>query len=192
MGRAMSEAVARVPGAWRVLRGPMERFFGRQAAGWDENVSGQRTAGLADAVQRLGLAPRRVLDVGTGTGSAALWLAERFPQASVLGVGIAPEMIELARAKAGRARFAVADTRGAVAHGPFDLVVHNNCPVLFEAVADALAPGGTTLVIATSGPRTPFYTSHGVLRRRFRRAGLEVVQEGRIGASTWLAARRPA
>ena len=40
------------------------------------------------------------LDVGTGTGSAALLIAERFPEASVVGVDIAPEMVERAGEKA--------------------------------------------------------------------------------------------
>ena len=73
--------------------------------------------------------------------------------------------------------------------GPFDLVVHLNCPVLFEEVAAALAAQGTVLVVASHGARTPFYTSHGALRRGFRRAGMDVVDEGTAGAGTWLAAR---
>jgi SAM-dependent methyltransferase len=194
-GRVITEAVARVPGAWRVARGPTQRFFAGAAAGWDERVrpdGEEHLAPLVDAVDRLGLSPARILDVGTGTGAGALWLARRFEQADVLGVDVAADMIERARAKAkGRVRFDVADTRAAVAEGPFDLVVHLNCPVLFGDVAAALAEGGTVLVVASHGKRTPFYTSHGALRRGFRRAGLDVVDEGRAGAGTWLAARRP-
>jgi len=195
VGRVLTEAVARVPGAWRVVRGPMRRYFERLAAGWDERVQAggeQHLAPVVDAVERLDLSPRRILDVGTGTGAAALWLARRFEQADVLGVDVAAEMIERARAKAaGRVRFEVAEVHAAVADGPFDLVVHLNCPVLFDDVAAALDEGGTVLVAATSGARTPFYTSHGALRRGFRRVGLDVVGEGRAGAGTWLAARRP-
>ena len=195
VGRTMTEAVARVPGAWRLLRRPMERYFERLAPGWDERVQAHGSVHLAPlvaAVDELALAPRRILDVGTGTGAAALWLAGRFEGAEVLGVDIAPEMIERARANAdGRARFEVADTHAAVAQGPFDLIVHLNCPVLFADVAAALAPGGTVLVVATSGPRTPFYTAHSALRRGFRRVGLTEVSEGQAGAGTWLAASRP-
>ena len=109
----------------------------------------------------------------------------------MLGFDVSHEMIEHARAKSvPRVRFEVADTRAAAEQGPFDLVVHLNCPVLFDDVAAALAEGGTALVAASSGSRTPFYTSHGALRRGFGRAGLEVVGEGRAGAGTWLAARR--
>ena len=151
----------------------------------------EHLAALVDAVERLDLRPQRILDVGTGTGAGALWLARRFEQADVLGIDVATEMIDRARAKAdGSARFEVADTRAAVDEGPFDLVVHLNCPVLFEDVAAALAERGTVLVAASHGARTPFYTSHGALRRGFRRAGLDVVGEGRAGRGTWLAAAR--
>jgi SAM-dependent methyltransferase len=191
-GRVMTEAVARVPGAWRFARGPTRRFFENAAAGWDERVrpdSEEHLAPLVDAVERVDVVPRRILDVGTGTGAAAIWLARRFEQAEVLGVDVAPEMIERAAAKAGpRTRFEVADTRAAARSGPFDLVVHLNCPVLFDHVAAALSDRGTVLVVASNGPRTPFYTSHGALRRGFRRVGLDVVGEGEAGGGTWLAA----
>jgi methylase of polypeptide subunit release factors len=198
VGRAMSEAVARIPGAWRVTRGPMQRFFEGAAADWDERVQpdgAEHLAPLVDAVERLDATPRAILDVGTGTGAAALWLARRFETADVLGVDVSAEMIERAKAKAkaragDRVRFKVADTRRAAAEGPFDLVVHLNCPVLFADVAAALGDGGTVLVVASRGARTPFYTSHGALRRGFRRVGLDVVGEGAAGAGTWLAAVR--
>ena len=193
VGRAITEAVARIPGAWRVARGPTTRFFENAAAGWDERVQPdgeEHLAPLIDATERLGVTPSKVLDVGTGTGAGALWLADRFEGADVLGVDVSPEMIERARSKAdGRARFEVADTHAAARSGPFDLIVHLNCPVLFADVAAALGEGGTVLVAASRGARTPFYTSHGALRRGFRRVGLDVVGEGRAGAGTWLAAR---
>jgi hypothetical protein len=47
-------------------------------------------------------------------------------------------------------------------------------------------------VIASSGgPAIPYFTPHRVLRRRFARFGLEVVDEGTAGAGTWFAARLP-
>ena len=79
---------------------PMQRFSAKRCIG--------DSASVKDATQG---AFSRILDVGTGTGAGALWLAARFPQADVLGVDVSPEMIGRACTKAdGRARFEVADT----------------------------------------------------------------------------------
>lgn len=193
-GRAATEAIARVPIIWPLVRGPISRFFANAAAKWDERVrpdEADHLAPLVDAVERLDPSPHRILDVGTGTGAGALWLAQRFESAEVLGVDVAAAMIDRARAKAaGRARFETTDTRGAAPYGPFDLIVHLNCPVLLEDVAATLDPAGTALVVASLGPRTPFFTSHAALRRGFRRAGLTRFDEGESGDGTWFAARR--
>ncbi|MET0559727.1 MAG: methyltransferase domain-containing protein [Solirubrobacterales bacterium] len=194
-GRVLTEAIARVPGAWRLSRGRVSSFFAAAAPDWDERVKPEGAAHLAplvDAVERLDLDPARILDVGTGTGAGALWLAKRFEDAEVLGIDVSAEMIELALAKPRdeqRLRFAVADVAEASAGGGrFDLIVHLNCPVVFADVAAALAPGGAVVVAASYGSRTPFYTSHSALRRGFRRAGLEVLGEGQAGDGSWFAA----
>lgn len=195
IGRAMTELVARVPGTWRVVRGPMQRFFEGAAAGWDERVhpdGAEHLAPLIAAIEQLQLVPARILDVGTGTGAAALWLGRRFDEAEVLGVDVSEKMIERARVKAAtdRLRFEVADTAKAATAGPFDLIVHLNCPVLFGDVGAALADGGTVLVLSSYGRRTPFHTSHSALRRGFRKVDLEVIGKGNAGEGTWLAAER--
>lgn len=56
--------------------------------------------GVVDA-----LAPRSreiILDVGCGTGSLALMIAERQPDATVVGIDISPAMLEVARQKFAR------------------------------------------------------------------------------------------
>src|SRR5688572_18740137 len=98
-------------------RRPLRSFFDRAAGGWDERVrpdAPEHLAALAAAVARLEAPPARALDLGTGTGAGALWLAREFPEARVTGVDISEAMIERARAKlgaelSGRVDFLVGD-----------------------------------------------------------------------------------
>jgi len=123
---------------------------------WD---SGKPDDALVDAVRRGLVRPGRTLDVGCGTGTNALFLAEQ--GFDVLGTDVSPLAIEKARAKAGhRARFEVldfltADTPG----GPFDLAFDRGCWHVFEEperarfaarVAAVLAPGGRWLSLIGS------------------------------------------
>jgi demethylmenaquinone methyltransferase / 2-methoxy-6-polyprenyl-1,4-benzoquinol methylase len=83
-------------------------MFGRIAPRYDLvnrvlSVGADRSWRREAARAALAGAPRRVLDVATGTGDLALLLA-RGPKAPlVTGVDFAPEMLELAREKAARA-----------------------------------------------------------------------------------------
>jgi len=83
------------------------RFFDAAAVGWDERIRArssenleQHLAPLMTAAGLLSRPPSRVLEVGTGTGMGALWLAQRFPEAEVLGIDISARMIQGAEAKA--------------------------------------------------------------------------------------------
>jgi hypothetical protein len=80
LGRAVISSVARFPWSWRLLRGPVRRFFDSVAVGWDERVrsgSAEYLAPLVAALDRLQTSPIRILDIGTGTGAAAFELADR-------------------------------------------------------------------------------------------------------------------
>jgi ubiquinone/menaquinone biosynthesis C-methylase UbiE len=87
------------------------------------DIAGQ-AAQLAVSVQA---APRRVLDVGCGTGYLLRLLAERYPQATELaGIDAAPSMIETAEQAADdrRMRFTVGVAEQLpFPDGAFDLVV---------------------------------------------------------------------
>lgn len=198
IGRALNSTVARFPWLWPLLRRPMSGFFDRSAAGWDERTgagSVDHLAGLAMAVVDLTPRPERVLDLGTGTGEAALFLAREYPSASIRGVDVSAEMIAVAKAKVGldpegRVAFKVADAaRLPYGDDSFDLVTQVNVPPFLSETARVLRPDGHLVVVASSGAATPFYTPPAVLERGLARHGLEGLRSGSTGPSTWLVAR---
>ncbi len=194
----MTRLVARFPASWPVLRGPTRRFFDRLAPDWDARTANpQRLAPLEEAVGRIESDPARILDLGTGTGSAATWLAERFPAAAVIGVDIADRMIATARAKLPaelerRVEFEVADASAlAFSNGEFDLIVQVSTPAFFRETSRVLAPGGHLIVVSSLGTGTPFHTPVDLLRRGFEREGLAWVGEGAAGPGTYYVFRKP-
>jgi ubiquinone/menaquinone biosynthesis C-methylase UbiE len=200
IGRGMSALVARAPFLWPLLRGPTRRFWDRAAASWDERrrpEGGGHLAPLTAACDRLDSEPRRILELGTGTGVGALLLARRFPDAEVWAVDLSEAMVAAAEAKTpaelrARVHFAVADA-SALPHesGAFDLVSQLNLPLFARETARVLASGGHVVVASTLGSRTPYYTPDRVLRRKFERLGLEALDGGRAGDGTYFLARKP-
>jgi ubiquinone/menaquinone biosynthesis C-methylase UbiE len=198
-GQALTRLVARSPLAWRLLRTPTRAFFDRAAPGWDQCIApeGQHLAALEAAVDRLEQPTERILDLGTGSGVAALMLARRFPEAKVIGVDVSEAMIEVAREKldeelADRVEFAVADAAD-LPYEPdsFDLVAQVSVPVFFDEIARVLAPGGHAVVVSSLGAATPFHTPPRTLNRGFSKRGMEPVDEGAAGVGTYFTARAP-
>jgi len=89
----------------------------------------------------LEVAPRSVLDVGTGSGAVALAVADELPEAEVAATDTSPEALELARANAGRLGLAerVSFGEGTLPRGEFDLVLAN-LPYVSESEWEGLAP----------------------------------------------------
>jgi SAM-dependent methyltransferase len=144
-----------------------------------QSDSEARLAPLAAALDHVSRLPARALDIGTGTGTGAFFLASRYRSAEVVGIDLSPEMIALAKAKAasrdGTVRFEVADIATFRPGTAFDLILMMNMPPFFDQVARLLAPGGYVVSIASLGPSTPFYTSPATLERGFARRGLRTV-----------------
>lgn len=140
---------------WRYLRGD---------APWDSGIVPPEVVAWVEAAQRAGQPPGRALDLGCGTGTTSIYLADRGWE--VVGVDFAPNAIWRARRKAQqagvarRATFLSAD----VAHPaflrdaePFDLLIDVGClhgltPEQRQHYAAHLArlskPGATYLLYA--------------------------------------------
>jgi SAM-dependent methyltransferase len=199
IGRALNASVAHAPWLWPLLKRPIASYFDDRALGWDERTGApgaEHLAPLAVAVTKIDRRPERALDIGTGTGVAALFLAREFPRASIRGVDISEEMIRRAQAKVGldpeaRVVFRVADASSLpYDDGHFDLVTQLNMPPFFAEMARVLRHGGHAIVAASSGERTPFFTPDAVLERGFARNGMVTVKTGRIGTGSYFVARK--
>ena len=195
----MNNAVAHAPWLWPLLKRPMASYFDERAPGWDERTGApgvSHLAPLAVAVTKIDRRPERALDIGTGTGVAALFVAREFPRASIRGVDISDEMIRQAKAKVGldpegRVVFRVADASSLpFEDGHFDLVTQLNAPPFFAEIGRVLRHGGHAIIAASSGDRTPFFTPDSVLERGFRRCGMSMVTSGRIGSGSYFVARK--
>ena len=131
---------------------------------WD---FGQPDPRLVEFVESGAMVPGRALDVGCGTGTDAIWLAER--GFDVLGVDISPLAVDQARSRLGASklpcRFATFDFFADVlTERPFDFVFDRGCFHLLDKaeersrfagrVASALTTGGfwLSLIRSTEGP----------------------------------------
>lgn len=194
--RLATTAVVRQPFLWRFFRSPIRREFDALAPGWEKRVRPEGLAPLEGALAGLQQAPRRALDVGTGTGRAAFLLARRFQEAEVVAVDLAPRMVaEASRLVppelAGRIDFGVADAAALpYADGSFDLVVQANVIPFFDELARVVASGGTVVFVFSLGERTPIYVPFDRLRAELGRRGFAEFAELSAGAGSALTARK--
>lgn len=196
LARLVTDAVVRSPALWRVFHGPFLRRWEQLAAGWDARRRPDHLAPFETALAAVGRAPRRALDIGTGTGSAAFAIAARFPEAEVVGVDFAEAMVEAARAKtppelAARIRFERADAaRLPFEDGAFDLAGLANAIPFFDELARVVAPGGTVVFGFSLGHATPIYVAPERLRAELGRRGFSDFAEFSAGQGTAFLARK--
>jgi ubiquinone/menaquinone biosynthesis C-methylase UbiE len=189
LARWMTDAVVRRPLLWRLLRGRMRDMFDRIAPTWETRLGPHHLGALRLALD--GLSPKHVLDVGTGTGVAALALAEWFPDAEVTGVDLSPGMVAEAERKGGRVRFLVADaSRLPFPDASFDLVVLMNAVPFFDELARIVAPGGTAAFSFSRGPETPIYVPEERVRAELGRRGFSEIETFAAEPATALRAVR--
>ncbi|MEW9527743.1 FAD-dependent oxidoreductase [Microbispora sp. NPDC049125] len=134
-----------------------------EEAAWEERYRAKQAIWSGDPNPQLvteaaGLPPGRALDVGSGEGADAVWLAERGWK--VTAVDISTTALERAAAAAGaqlagRIEWTHADLRDRPpAEGAYDLVSSQFMHLpgkarreLFDRLAAAVAPGGTLLIV---------------------------------------------
>jgi ubiquinone/menaquinone biosynthesis C-methylase UbiE len=187
--------VVRQPRVWGLVRGRTRGLFDRLAPSWETRIGPQHVAALDLALDGLG-SPRRVLDLGTGTGVAAKAVAARFPDARVTAVDLSPGMIEQAKAGlppelVGRVGFEVGDASAlAFEDGAFDLVTLANMIPFFDELARVTAPGGAVVLSFSRGDETPIYVSFDRLERELGRRGFAEFADFSADPATALRATR--
>ena len=147
------------------------RAFERAAATYDDAAVLQREVGrrLFEHLDPIVIEPRRILDMGCGTGDAFESMGRRYPKAEVIGADFSRSMLARARARtgwlrrtfgAGAPRLICADAaRLPLAHGSVDFVfsnlaLHWNHPDGVFAEAARVLPTGGLFMFSTLGPDT--------------------------------------
>src|SRR5699024_2561028 len=111
---------------------PIRQRFGALAEHYDQYSAIFDEVGtrLLERLDGLRFAPERILDLGCGTGRHSLALRTRYPDARLLAVDHAPQMLAMARRRRGRWRprfeLACADLSALpIAEASIDLVFAN-------------------------------------------------------------------
>jgi SAM-dependent methyltransferase len=194
--RFATDVVVARPWLWRFLRTPLRAQFEWLAPSWEKRRGPESLISLGAALDRLDFVPRRILDVGSGTGAGARVLARRFPEAEVVGVDLAPGMVREARRLVpddlvGRIAFETADaTALPFAVAAFDLVVLLNMIPFFEELVRVTAPGGALVFAFSYGSATPIFVPTETLRARLEPLGFDRLEELAAGGGTAVVAYR--
>ena len=194
--RLATNAVLAKPQLWRLVRAPMRRQFHRLAGEWDSILGEDHLDAYEAALGAIPTPPARALDVGTGTGDGAFAIARRFPEAHVVGVDLAPAMVDEARRKTpmaleGRISFETGDaSKLPFDDESFDLVAHANMIPFFDEVARLVAPGGFVVFSFSGGAQTPIYVPPERLRRELAARNFTDFVELTGGRGTSLLARK--
>lgn len=192
--RFATNVAVRYPRLWPLVRPLIRKQFDLLAPVWDTMRSSDAFSPLEAALATVEGPVEAALDVGTGTGAAAFAIAERFPDARVVGVDIAPTMVEQARRKAGgreNVSFEVADA-SALPYGDasLDLVTAANMIPFFDELARVVRSGGTLVVAFSLGPQTPIYVASERLRKELGARGFTEFAEIDAGRGSAFVARK--
>ena len=193
--RLATNAVVARPRLWRGFRWLLRKQFDRLAPKWQARRRPEAFAALEEALAAVEPPPRRVLDLGTGTGAAAFVSARRFPDAKVVGADLSERMLAEARANtppelAGRMRFEAADgAQLPFEDEAFDLVVLANMIPFFDELARVVAQGGWVVLSFSAGPETPIWVAPARLREELGVRGFSDFADFAAAGGTALLAR---
>lgn len=197
VARFTTDVVVRWPRLWGVFRGVTRRQFDAIAPRWNTMRMPDSLAPLETALAAVDQTPKRVLDLGTGTGAGARVVAERFPGAEVVGADLSARMLAEARQGLpaeleGRVRFEAADASALpYDDGSFELVTLANMIPFFDELARVVAPGGSVVFAFSGGAGTPIYVPPERLRAELGRRGFTEFAEFQTGRGTSFLARKP-
>ena len=140
---------------------------------WDADqylrFAGERMRPAIDLLQRIPeIDPRRVVDLGCGTGEITWALKRRWPKAEVEGLDSAASMLAKSRGLSAEVSWTLGDIAGWAPERPLDLIFSNAAlqwldghESLFPHLMRSLAPGG---VLAVQMPRNFAAPSHRLMR----------------------------
>jgi trans-aconitate 2-methyltransferase len=128
-----------------------------------EAFADHRMRPAIDLLGRVALkSPRRIVDLGCGSGNVTLLLAQRWPRARVLGLDGSSEMLARARSRSAAIDWRETELATWQADEPFDLVYSNAAlhwlpdhAALFPRLAAAVAPRGALAVQMPSNFAAP-------------------------------------
>jgi ubiquinone/menaquinone biosynthesis C-methylase UbiE len=114
-----------------------------------------------ELIRAIGGQPRRIVDLGCGTGSTTLMLKQSFPNAKVIGLDLSPYMLVMAEYKANKAGLNIEWLHGkaeqtGLPDASFDLVTasllfHETPPIISQSILREcfrlLVPGGQVIIL---------------------------------------------
>jgi SAM-dependent methyltransferase len=139
------------------------RYRGNQRPGWDTGLTAED---LQHAVEQGHIKPCRVIDLGCGSGTNAVYLAGK--EFDVTAVDVAPTALAIAQAKAEEAgvqvRWLLADVLNLPDLGTFDLIFDRGCyhnvryvdaARFVESMRQLMHPGSRALIVSCNRDGPP-------------------------------------